>query len=77
MHGRVDGDLGELLLGSELDWSVTVAFDRRRLLKGGISMAAVREKEEEGKPRDPDPSSPSLVGRRRREEGSPSPLPLV
>ncbi|RWW38152.1 hypothetical protein BHE74_00056637 [Ensete ventricosum] len=76
------------LSGGTIDWgcllpvtarnkSVMVDFDRRRLLKGGINLAAAREKEEEeeekGEPEDPTPlslddpdqSPPSLVGHYR------------
>ncbi|RRT39773.1 hypothetical protein B296_00058907 [Ensete ventricosum] len=86
-----------LLWSGTIDWGcfrpvttrnrlVTIDFDCRCLMKGGISLAATREKEEEGEKEgqekgepgdpvslfldDPDPSLPSLVGRRRRgEEG--------
>ncbi|RWW88810.1 hypothetical protein BHE74_00002299 [Ensete ventricosum] len=82
------------LPGGTIDWdcfcfitarnrSVTVNFDHRRPLNGGISLAAAREKEEEGEEKgehgdstplslnDPDPSSPSLAGRADEEKTSP------
>ncbi|RWW75942.1 hypothetical protein BHE74_00016031 [Ensete ventricosum] len=85
----VDRYVDRPLADSTFDWgcfrlvitrnrSVAIDFDRRRPLKGGINLAAAREKEdeeeEEGEPRDltplslddPVPSSPSHVGHRRR-----------
>ncbi|RWW06693.1 hypothetical protein GW17_00029964 [Ensete ventricosum] len=63
--------------------SVTVNFDHRHPLNGGISLAAAREKEEEGEEKgehgdstplslnDPDPSSASLARRADEEKTLP------